>query len=79
VPAPRFKVLGAGSTGDAMWRFSDGKEAFTMRGKPEEIQRMSAALAAATPAVPHGKCSESGMRSLLGRPVVPHRASAASR
>jgi hypothetical protein len=51
--------------GDVTWRFSDGKESLQLRGQSEDVRKMSDALAAAAPAVRHGKCSERGMRAAL--------------
>jgi hypothetical protein len=64
-PEARFAILGANSSGEATWRFSDGKEAFEMRGKPDEIHALADRLASAAPAVPHGKCSAGELRALL--------------
>lgn len=64
-PESRLTLLGATSTGDATWRFSDGKESFQLRGKPEEIGALTTAVAAAAPAARHGKCSEGELRALL--------------
>jgi hypothetical protein len=61
-PEARFGILGANGAGEATWRFSDGKESFALRGKPEDIRRLSDALAAAAPAVRHGKCNDSSLR-----------------
>lgn len=68
-PEARIVILGANSTSDATWRFSDGKESFQLRGKPDDVRKLSAALAAAAPAVRHGKCSDSGLRALLRTPA----------
>ncbi len=45
------------------WRWSDGKESFQVRGKGDEIKRLSDALASAAPSVRHGNCIE--LRALL--------------
>jgi hypothetical protein len=66
----RFAILGTTGTGDATWRFSDGKESFQVRGKPDEIHKLSDALVAAAPAVRHGKCSERGLKALVPRPPL---------
>jgi hypothetical protein len=59
----RLSVLGLNATTDATWRWSDGKEAFQIRGKGDDIRRLSEALVSAAPAVRHGSCGD--LRALL--------------
>ena len=67
-PEARIALLGTtSSAGEATFRFSDGKESFQLRGKPEDVRRLSDALAAAAPALRHGKCGERELRALLKR------------
>lgn len=62
----RLSVLGVNAATDSTWRWSDGKESFQVRGKAEDIKRLSDALVSAAPSVRHGNCGE--LRALLKTP-----------
>ena len=62
----RLSVLGVNATTDSTWRWSDGKESFQVRGKADDIKRLSEALTSAAPSVRHGACGE--LRALLKTP-----------
>ena len=66
-PETRLSILGTTASGEATWRFSDGKESFALRGKADDLRKLSDALATAAPAVRHGKCSARELRALLPR------------
>lgn len=59
----RLSVLGMNGTTDATWRWSDAKESFQVRGKADDMKRLSDAVTSAAPAVRHGSCGE--LRALL--------------
>jgi hypothetical protein len=62
----RLSVLGMNATTDSTWRWSDGKESFQVRGKGDDIRRLSEALTSAAPSVRHGGCGD--LRALLKNP-----------
>lgn len=65
---PASLVLGGSLLrGDQEWWIGDGKETLKFRGKPEELERLAAALTHAGGSIPRGGCGDREIRKRLTR------------
>lgn len=65
---PAALVLGGSLLrGDQEWWLGDGKETLKFRGKPEELERLAAALTHAGGSIPRGGCGDREIRKRLTR------------